>query len=59
MGATPGSGSAFSERGDLEQAQGVIIMSPLHDQVFEDCKNFDSGADSAPRSTPSTSEADA
>ena len=29
------------DQGDLEQAQGVItIMSPLHDQVFEDYKNF-------------------
>ena len=29
------------DQGDLEQAQGVItILSPLHDQVFEDYKNF-------------------
>ena len=29
------------DQGDLEQAQGVItIMSPLHDQVFDDYKNF-------------------
>ena len=29
------------DQGDLEQAQGVLtIISPLHDQVFEDYKNF-------------------
>ena len=29
------------DQGDLEQAQGVLtIISPLHDQVFDDYKNF-------------------
>ena len=29
------------DQGDFEQAQGVItILSPLHDQVYDDYKNF-------------------